>query len=198
SLPRRPFSSRRRSKRGGGAGLSPRPGPRGAVERRGGRQKSRERRRRADCGAAALFLGGGPLLPRGAGPCRRGGGSPPTTTGGRGGHCFRGASLRQPACLDAVGRPSRLERGDGCLRRFGLVGAGRVLGRSIGPGWRRAACPQPGRPALLDGPRIAADRGEIAGYRGRLLRARGVVLAQEAWAGRFEFPRTAVAGIAGI
>src|SRR5262249_17801695 len=51
---------------------------------------------------------------------------------------------------------------------------------------------------LLNPLRITADRGGISGHSGRFPRTRGVVLPQKCCAGRLDFPRTAVARVAGV
>src|SRR5215510_918925 len=88
-------------------------------------------------------------------------------------------------------RRGRARRGLALLRRPTAVAL-------VGPRRGRLARAQGWGPPLLDRPRIAADRGEISGHGRGFPRAGGIMFPQEGRAGRPDFPRTAVAGVAGV
>ncbi len=139
-----------------------------------------------DCGALLLELFNGGLPPR---RCR--------------------GSLRRPAFAALPGSNRETPRFD-ALRwtpRSGRVRAApaprlrcltirwlALIGR-----WRgHLPRPQCGRTPLLNGPRIASDRGKIGSHGRSFARAGGIMIPQKCGAGRLDLARTAMAGIACI
>src|SRR5262249_60559942 len=89
------------------------------------------------------------------------------------------------------------------------AGGGRAWGRLpllgrptavalVGPRRGRLARTQRRRPPLLDRPGVAPDRGKISGHGRRFPGAGGIMFPQESRARGPNFPRAAVARVAGI
>jgi hypothetical protein len=118
-------------------------------------------------------------------------------------------SLRRPAFAALPGSNREAPRFDAFRRtpRPGRAGDAAVpllrcltirwlalIGRWRGP-LPRAQC---GRTPLLNGPRIASDRGKIGSHGRSFARAGSIMLPQECGAGRLDLARTAVARVTGV
>jgi len=141
-------------------------------------------------GASALFL---KVVNSGV-PGRR-----PCRSFRRAGH--RAASLRRSDweiahfhALRRSPRAGRASRGAAPWKDGLIVSTLRFIDRWRG-GLARA---QSWRASLLNCPRIAAYRGKICSHGRRLLRPSGIMLPQKCRAARPDFPRTAMACIAGV
>ena len=148
----------------------------------------------ADVAVLALFLEGfDAALPRRGchGSLRR---------TGLGSSAARRARNRQIARFHTLGgkpRPNRAGRGRAWRRLTLLLGRPTAVAL-VGPRRGRLARAQRGGPPLLDRPCIASDRGQISGHCCRFPAAGGIMFPQERRARWPNFPRTAVARVAGI
>src|SRR5262249_38460067 len=106
---------------------------------------------------------------------------------------------RYIARFPALGGKPSPNRAGPCRARRRLAPLRRpTAGALVDPRRGRLASAQRWRPPLLDRPRIAADRGKISGHRRRFPAAGGIMFPQESRARWPNFPRTAVARVAGI
>src|SRR6266849_1961107 len=147
----------------------------------------------ADVAVSALFLEGfdAPLPRR----CCHGG----LRRTGLGSSASRRGSNRQIARFHTLGGTPRPDRAGGgrAWRRLTLLGRPTVVAL-VGSRRGRLARAQRGGPPLLDRPRIAPDRGQISRHCRRFPAAGGIMFPQESRARWPNFPRTAVARVAGI
>src|SRR6516225_3872403 len=145
----------------------------------------------ADVAVLALFLEGLDVLPR---RCCHGGLRRTSLSS-----ASRRSSNRQIARFHTLGGKPRPDRAGGgrAWRRLALVGRPTAVAL-VGPRRGRLARAQRRRPPLLDRPRVAPDRGKISGHRRRFPGAGGIMFPQESRARGPNFPRAAVARVAGI